>query len=1418
MNIGTLTGHIVLNTQQFTTGLNIAANALSNVNSNAMQMSQGMMNLGRTMTIGLTLPIVAATAAAAKFSGEFEESMTRLTTVANVSKEEIGQVTEEILKMAPAVGIGPQALADAMTKVSSTVQDTAVAMEILKTSAQGTKAGFGETVDVAGALTSVINSYGKESITAGRAADVMAMAIKLGGAEAKELAPTLANVVPFAAQMGVTFEEVAANFATMTELGVPASEAITTLTSVFSAMAKETRQGSQALEGLETSYADLRKKMREEGLAKTLTDLMKQTNGDVTVLHDIFGRIEAMRNIMGTAGEQAGIYAGNLNQIKHASDSVKGAMQEMADEMTGKQLQTWRELNAQAEVLAIRLGDLLKPAIKGLMDSLDPLLEGLTKMVELFKELPGPVQALAGGFVALMAAAGPFFMAVGGLSMTLVSVNTLMGTAGLAGALGVIGPVAAAAAVAVGGVVLVVKKYLDLLEDLKRMGPGGGITVPKVTQDARKILERDKDKPMKTTAFIDMNSEWMVDYKKRVEETAGGVKTLTQELADAKRSLAALTEAQKADIAAAHELNLNYTDTAHRVRVSADGTQVSVDAVRLYIAQLDKLKYSMNAVNKEADEQKSWKEHTREDSADIAERIRKLNERSEDDEMAEQMKRVKYEIGRTDENMEDLVVNTAEMESSLSEIYGLSGQITNIFEKIPTLAKEIGDNLHDVFEDIPRTLARAFTGGGGLLGAMKGIGVKLADAILGPLMSDLGRVVSKVGSGLAGLVGLGGSAAKSAGTSAAGGAGGAAAAGGMSLGAGLATAGIGAAAVGVYVGIKKLMDQRKEIKANNMRDDVFAMWGNSLEVLNPAILRATGSLQLMENLFAAKREEDVEAAYRAITDALEAYREKVDEARSAHETLLGRMSSIVEMSPELEEALQRAYDPNNPEDYLSAIEGINGVLDEQAGKQELLNSTLEKYGLTWKDTGEKARVATAAMKAGDLIKDFNVLNDAGVDINNIMRHMGDNISDFLVEARLTGTEVPEAFRDIAQKALNAGELFTVSTDELKKLKDEAEKLGKPFDEAKYKVTDLKDSGIIFGTTMERSAKEISSAMDRLIAALDRIAPAATIAADTAKRQFDDLNATLETTEYHIDGITNGHSPTGLKDIAPAANIAGNAMHNFGNTAANAAEKASKQVDKLVTNAKKAEKIKWNAAATAMRTTLQNNIGLASTTGFAHDKLAMNLEEKSAIADLKARSKELGKALPDLIKLVVQRYDIEMAKLISDHQAELDAAAAEAASAAAENARSIADEVMGLQREIALLQAPDDFTRSKMDLDYAEQDALKDLQDRAAMLGEALPTLLALVVQKYDLLMEKLIDDHEAELSGAMSGGRPKPPVGGGNPVGANVLPFVAQNRDYVKPENQGRFEVVVPFNADGREIARAIVRYIPTEAKAQGFI
>ena len=539
---------------------------------------------GTALSLGITAPILAAAGASLYFSGQFESTMVKLHTLAGVLSEDLQKVKDHILDLAPAVGIGPQELALAMTKISSTVSDTTTALKILDISARGSAAGLGEAVDVAGALTSVINSYGASNITAARAGDILTQAIKDGGAEAKELAPTLANVVPFAAAMGISFEEVAANIATMTKLGVPASEAVTSLTSVMTAMNKPSKEGEEALAKMGQTFGMLRQEIKDKGLAATLIDLKTRFAGNSEELIKIFGRVEGFKNLLGTAASQAETYTQVLKNMGEASKGA-GVLQEAFNEITKTQEHSLKSLSAQVQVIAVRFGDALAPMLAKVVEMAKPLLEKILGLAEGFQKLDPTTQKIIIGAVALVAAIGPVLLILGQLASGLAAVIAIAPAVGAAVTFmtGPFGLFALAAVAAIG----IIIKFNSNLKNLENSSANStketrliNTELQKNADKMREAFEASKDLGAVTEGTTVTFSEATRAQILFGDSSAASIAKL-KPLAEANERAALMTEKQREAAEkqrkALEELatySLNYADTLATVN-SADQAMIS---------------------------------------------------------------------------------------------------------------------------------------------------------------------------------------------------------------------------------------------------------------------------------------------------------------------------------------------------------------------------------------------------------------------------------------------------------------------------------------------------------------------------------------------------------------------------------------------------------------------------------------------------------------------------------------------------------------------------------------------------------------------------------------------------------------------------------------------------------------------------
>jgi TP901 family phage tail tape measure protein len=388
---------------ELTSQLKFAQQQLAETGAHLQKIGRQVREAGSTLTLGLTVPLVAAGTAALKFSADFQTAMTKVGTLTNIGVGGIAEMRKEIIKLSPAVGVGPKALADGLLVVASTGLKGAEALSVLEQSAKGTAVGLGETKDIARAVTAAILAYGSENLNAAEATNKLFVAVREGGAEANEFAGTLGRVVGIASQVGVSFDEVLASMATFTRLGVKADEAATALRGVMGTLLKPSKGAAEALASVGMSVDELRKNVREKGLTAALTDLVEKTKDNDEAMAAIIPNVRALSGVMGTAGSQATSYAATLEAVKNGTTEMDEAFK-----VTSKTLGfQWNVVVAKAEGILLKFGDAIAPAFASLLKLGEPILAFISGLADSFGALPEPVKMAAVAVGLLLAALGP---------------------------------------------------------------------------------------------------------------------------------------------------------------------------------------------------------------------------------------------------------------------------------------------------------------------------------------------------------------------------------------------------------------------------------------------------------------------------------------------------------------------------------------------------------------------------------------------------------------------------------------------------------------------------------------------------------------------------------------------------------------------------------------------------------------------------------------------------------------------------------------------------------------------------------------------------------------------------------------------------------------------------------------------------
>lgn len=306
---------------------------------------------------------------------EYEDALIRINTLVGVQMSRVRQWSEELRRLAPELGRGPAELAQALFVVTSAgIRDQAEAIEVLTQAGKAAAIGLGDTAEIARAATAAIQAYGSSNLSAEEAVNVLLETVREGNLVTEELVPVIGRVIGIGEEMGIEFGELGANIATYTRLGIKADEATTGLRRTlltFLAPARETRD---ALRSMGLGVDQIRKKIREDGLAETLIFLNQALKGNLDTLGHLIPNVRATANFLGVAGEQAESYRHISELLTDDTIELAKAFEFLKKESPGQAL---REAKADVENLKVEIGTGLIPVWRELLTAIRNVATGL---------------------------------------------------------------------------------------------------------------------------------------------------------------------------------------------------------------------------------------------------------------------------------------------------------------------------------------------------------------------------------------------------------------------------------------------------------------------------------------------------------------------------------------------------------------------------------------------------------------------------------------------------------------------------------------------------------------------------------------------------------------------------------------------------------------------------------------------------------------------------------------------------------------------------------------------------------------------------------------------------------------------------------------------------------------------------------
>lgn len=394
-------------------------------------------NIGATLGLGSAAITGALTVAGQRYLAT-DKSLHSVNSIAHLTRREFDGLSDSLTRFAVTgrTGQTTKQLADGLYDIQSSGFEGKDGLEILKDAAVGAKAGMTDASVVSGVLTQSLNGMGVGAESSRKYLDVMFKTVDKGVITFDQLARELGEVTAIGKSSRVSFEEMNAAIAVLTQRGSRPQKAITGLRQLIVQLAAPTEEAAKKLDLLGVKAGD--KALQQKGLLGVVQDLVQKTGGNKELLRPILGDVEALDAALKLVANDGGaLFNTRIKEMESAAGSTGRAFREM--------------LGADAspfEEIAINLGVLAEGVGKGVVTMIRPVTEFIRDLTEKLALLPRSSQATLGIMAAMGAAAMAAVAGFVALAPAIAAIPAAWSAVGSAGTLvlGILGKIGAAAA------------------------------------------------------------------------------------------------------------------------------------------------------------------------------------------------------------------------------------------------------------------------------------------------------------------------------------------------------------------------------------------------------------------------------------------------------------------------------------------------------------------------------------------------------------------------------------------------------------------------------------------------------------------------------------------------------------------------------------------------------------------------------------------------------------------------------------------------------------------------------------------------------------------------------------------------------------------------------------------------------------
>ena len=361
-------------------------------------------NAGSGMTKKVTTPILAAGVASAKMAIDFEDSMAKVSTIADATEIPMDDMQKEILDLSNQTRISAEEIAQNVYDSISAGQKTGDAVNFVSNSTKLAKAGFADAGAALDVLTTIMNAYGLKASEVTNVSDMLIQTQNLGKTTVADLASSMGKVIPTANAYGVSLDELCAGYAIMTANGVATAESTTYMNGMLNELGKS---GTNVSETLKEKTGKTFKELMDSGMS--LSDVLKIISDAATEnnksFSDMWSSSEAGKAGMILLGDSAENFNGVLEQMQNSAGATNTAFEKL-DTNSTKIKKATNELRNDAIDFGTTLMEELAPIIENIAEKISEFTEWFNGLSESEKQTIIQIGLI-------VAAIGPLLIALG---------------------------------------------------------------------------------------------------------------------------------------------------------------------------------------------------------------------------------------------------------------------------------------------------------------------------------------------------------------------------------------------------------------------------------------------------------------------------------------------------------------------------------------------------------------------------------------------------------------------------------------------------------------------------------------------------------------------------------------------------------------------------------------------------------------------------------------------------------------------------------------------------------------------------------------------------------------------------------------------------------------------------------------------